>query len=139
MAVAAQTKLATILGKTGLLQPEQIEEIQNRQQGGKSVTDLVVDLGYAREDAFLEKLAGAMGLPYVRLTDSTIDRGALEKLPTNAVFQYNVIPVAVENNVLRVEVTSRHVAELAAELCGPLFARTTGAQIPVDGGNDRVI
>jgi hypothetical protein len=24
-------------------------------------------------------------------------------------------------------------------LCGPTFARTTGAQIPVDGGNERVI
>jgi rhamnose utilization protein RhaD (predicted bifunctional aldolase and dehydrogenase)/NAD(P)-dependent dehydrogenase (short-subunit alcohol dehydrogenase family) len=44
-----------------------------------------------------------------------------------------------KNNVLGVEVTSHHVAELAAELCGPLFARTTGAQIPVDGGNERVI
>ena len=43
------------------------------------------------------------------------------------------------NNVLRVEVTSRDVANLAAELCGPLFAKTTGAQIPVDGGNERVI
>ena len=43
------------------------------------------------------------------------------------------------NNILRVEVTSRDVAELAAEVCGPLFARTTGAQIPVDGGNERVI
>jgi NAD(P)-dependent dehydrogenase (short-subunit alcohol dehydrogenase family) len=44
-----------------------------------------------------------------------------------------------KNNVLRVEVTSRDVAELAAELCGPLFAKTTGAQVPVDGGNERVI
>jgi rhamnose utilization protein RhaD (predicted bifunctional aldolase and dehydrogenase)/NAD(P)-dependent dehydrogenase (short-subunit alcohol dehydrogenase family) len=43
------------------------------------------------------------------------------------------------NNVLRVEVTSRDVAELAAEMCGPLFAKTTGAQVPVDGGNERVI
>jgi len=43
------------------------------------------------------------------------------------------------NNVLQVEVTSHDVAELAAELCGPLFAKTTGAQIPVDGGNERVI
>ena len=43
------------------------------------------------------------------------------------------------NNVLKVEITSRDVGELAAELCGPLFAKTTGAQIPVDGGNDRVI
>ncbi len=44
-----------------------------------------------------------------------------------------------KNNVLRVEVTSRDVAELAAELCGPRFAKTTGAWIPVDGGNERVI
>ena len=43
------------------------------------------------------------------------------------------------NNVLKTEVTSKDVAELAAELCGSLFAKTTGAQIPVDGGNDRVI
>ncbi len=42
-------------------------------------------------------------------------------------------------NVLRTEVTSRDVAELAAELCGPLFAKTTGAQVPIDGGNERVI
>jgi rhamnose utilization protein RhaD (predicted bifunctional aldolase and dehydrogenase)/NAD(P)-dependent dehydrogenase (short-subunit alcohol dehydrogenase family) len=44
-----------------------------------------------------------------------------------------------KNNVLRTEITSRDVAELAAEMCGPLFAKTTGAQVPVDGGNDRVI
>ena len=43
------------------------------------------------------------------------------------------------HNVLKTEVTSRDVAELAAEMCGPLFAKTTGAQVPVDGGNERVI
>jgi NAD(P)-dependent dehydrogenase (short-subunit alcohol dehydrogenase family) len=43
------------------------------------------------------------------------------------------------DNVLKTEVRSIDVAELAAELCGPTFAKTTGAQIPVDGGNDRVI
>ena len=43
------------------------------------------------------------------------------------------------NNVLKVEVTSRDVAELAAELCGPVFSKTTGADVPVDGGNSRVI
>jgi NAD(P)-dependent dehydrogenase (short-subunit alcohol dehydrogenase family) len=43
------------------------------------------------------------------------------------------------NNVLRTEVHSADVGELAAELCGPVFAKTTGAQIPIDGGNERVI
>ena len=42
-------------------------------------------------------------------------------------------------NILGVEVTSHDVAELTAEMCGPLFAKTTAAQLPVDGGNERVI
>ncbi len=42
-------------------------------------------------------------------------------------------------NVLGAEVTSEVVATLIADLFGPGFARTTGAQIPVDGGNERVI
>jgi NAD(P)-dependent dehydrogenase (short-subunit alcohol dehydrogenase family) len=44
-----------------------------------------------------------------------------------------------KKNLLGTEVRSVDVAELAAELCGPLFAKTTGAQIPIDGGNERVI
>lgn len=43
------------------------------------------------------------------------------------------------NNVLKTEVTSADVAGLAVAMCGPVFAKTTGAQVPVDGGNDRVI
>ena len=43
------------------------------------------------------------------------------------------------SNLLKTEVTSADVAALAAALASPLFAKTTGAQIPVDGGNERVI
>lgn len=43
------------------------------------------------------------------------------------------------NNILKTDITSSDVAEMAATLCGPVFAKTTGAQIPLDGGNDRVI
>lgn len=43
------------------------------------------------------------------------------------------------NNVLRAEVTSQDVAQMCVAMCGPAFAKTTGAQVPVDGGNERVI
>jgi NAD(P)-dependent dehydrogenase (short-subunit alcohol dehydrogenase family) len=43
------------------------------------------------------------------------------------------------SNLLRREVTAEQVGRLAAALCGDLFACTTGAQIPVDGGNARVV
>jgi rhamnose utilization protein RhaD (predicted bifunctional aldolase and dehydrogenase)/NAD(P)-dependent dehydrogenase (short-subunit alcohol dehydrogenase family) len=44
-----------------------------------------------------------------------------------------------KNNLLKTEVGSKDVAELTAEMCGPLFAKTTAAQVPVDGGNERVV
>jgi rhamnose utilization protein RhaD (predicted bifunctional aldolase and dehydrogenase)/NAD(P)-dependent dehydrogenase (short-subunit alcohol dehydrogenase family) len=43
------------------------------------------------------------------------------------------------NNVLGVEVASMDVARMIVAMCGPAFDRTTGAQVPVDGGNERVI
>lgn len=43
------------------------------------------------------------------------------------------------NNILQTTITSNDVSDLAIELCGPLFSKITGAQIPLDGGNQRVI
>lgn len=43
------------------------------------------------------------------------------------------------NNLLGIEVTAHDVAMAVAALVGPTFRATTGAQISVDGGNDRVI
>lgn len=43
------------------------------------------------------------------------------------------------HNVLGCTVESRDVARLALLMAGEGFAKTTGAQVPVDGGNERVI
>ncbi len=100
---APPTKLAALLTRCDLFKPEQIEFLlAKQQQSGASVTELVVGEGYAREDVFLKALAAAMDLPYVRPGDLTIPPAVLDKLPTKAVFQYNVMPVAVENGILRV-------------------------------------
>jgi len=43
------------------------------------------------------------------------------------------------NNILKTEVSSKDVADLVVSMLGKSFSKTTGAQIPIDGGNDRVI
>lgn len=43
------------------------------------------------------------------------------------------------SNVLRTDVISADVARMCVAMCSPTFAKTTGAQVAVDGGNDRVI
>lgn len=104
---------------------------------------------YSASKAALQQLARVAALEW------GTDRIRVNTLHPNAVFDTGIwtgevlasraasYGMSVEayktNNVLQVEVTSRDVAELAAELCGPLFAKTTGAQIPVDGGTVRVI
>ncbi|GAA3874556.1 bifunctional aldolase/short-chain dehydrogenase [Leifsonia kafniensis] len=42
-------------------------------------------------------------------------------------------------NLLATEVTSLDVAHMVGAMCTATFQSTTGAQVPVDGGNDRVI
>ena len=43
------------------------------------------------------------------------------------------------NNVLHTAVTSTNVAAMVCAMAGQTFAKTTGSQVPVDGGNERVI
>jgi NAD(P)-dependent dehydrogenase (short-subunit alcohol dehydrogenase family) len=44
-----------------------------------------------------------------------------------------------KSNLLGVEVGSADVARMVTAMAGPLFAKTTGAQVPVDGGTERVV
>jgi rhamnose utilization protein RhaD (predicted bifunctional aldolase and dehydrogenase)/NAD(P)-dependent dehydrogenase (short-subunit alcohol dehydrogenase family) len=42
-------------------------------------------------------------------------------------------------NLLKQPVTSQEVAQMVAAMAGKLFGKTTGCQLPIDGGNERVI
>ena len=45
----------------------------------------------------------------------------------------------LRNNLLGVEITTADVANAVLALVGSALAKTTGAQIPIDGGSDRVV
>jgi len=103
MAGASTTFVASLLQRTGLFSEEQIRKVvEMARAGGTPLAEVVVQQGVAREDAFLESLGKVLRLPFVRLGDLAIAPEVLEKLPTKAVFQCNVIPVAFENGTLTV-------------------------------------
>lgn len=96
-------RLGSILEKTGLCSSAQIGMLLDiRQRTNQSITDIMVSEGYATEEEFLETLAKAMKVPFVRLSTLEIEPSILQVLPTKAVFQYTVIPLSAENGVLRV-------------------------------------
>jgi len=43
------------------------------------------------------------------------------------------------NNVLKTEIKSNDVAELVCAMAGKPFSKTTGSQVAIDGGSDRII
>ena len=104
---------------------------------------------YSASKAALNQLARVAalewGADYIRINslhpNAVFDTGIWteEVLAARAKHYGLTVEQYKKNNVLKTEVTSRDVAELAAEMCGPLFAKTTAAQVPVDGGNERVV
>ena len=57
------------------------------------------------EDAFIQKLAAALGWPYLDLPKLTIRTRCANKISTKIAFQYSVLPAAVNNGVLQVVVS----------------------------------
>ncbi|NUR29899.1 MAG: SDR family oxidoreductase, partial [Catenulispora sp.] len=73
--------------------------------------------------------------------DAVFDTGlwTSEVIETRAA-HYGLTPEQYRRrNLLHTEVTSELVGELVAEVCGSAFRATTGAQIPADGGSDRIV
>lgn len=104
---------------------------------------------YSASKAALTQLARVTALEWgpdgIRVNvvhpDAVFDTGLwTDALVAERAASYGLSPEQYRTrNVLGSEVGSDHVAAAVVALCGPTFARTTGAQIAVDGGNDRVI
>ena len=105
--------------------------------------------GYSAAKAALTQLARVAALEWggdgIRVNvihpNAVFDTGAWpEEIVAERAASYGVtVEEYRTNNVLGTEVTAADVARLCVAMCGPAFAKTTGAQVPVDGGNDRVI
>ncbi len=104
---------------------------------------------YSASKAALNQLARVAALEWgsdgIRINtlhpDAVFDTGVWTKevLQNRADHYGMTVQEYKTKNLLKTEISSRDVAELAAAMCGPLFAKTTAAQVPVDGGNDRVV
>lgn len=105
--------------------------------------------GYSASKAALTQLARVAALEWngdgIRVNvihpNAVFDTGGwTEEILAERAASYGVsVEEYRARNVLGVEVTAADVARLCVAMCGPAFAKTTGAQVPVDGGNDRVI
>jgi NAD(P)-dependent dehydrogenase (short-subunit alcohol dehydrogenase family)/ribulose-5-phosphate 4-epimerase/fuculose-1-phosphate aldolase len=104
---------------------------------------------YSASKAALNQLARVAALEWAKdgIRINTIHPNAVydtalwteEVLASRAKAYHLTVEQYKKNNLLRTEVASKDVAEMAAEMCGPLFAKTTAAQVPVDGGTEKLV
>ncbi|MFA7159652.1 MAG: ATPase, T2SS/T4P/T4SS family, partial [Kiritimatiellia bacterium] len=110
----AGTRLADLLRRCGLLSDEQIASLlSSRKEGNASVTQLVVDSGFAAEADFLSAIGKAMSVPFQRLTELAVGNEVLARLPAKVVFQYNIFPVAVESGTIKIAASDPFSANVA--------------------------
>lgn len=63
-----------------------------------------------------------------------------EEVLANRAKAYNMSVTQYKtNNILKTEIKSNDVAELVCAMAGRAFAKTTGSQVAIDGGSDRII
>jgi len=104
---------------------------------------------YSASKAALNQLARVAALEWARdgIRINTIHPNAVydtalwtEEVLASRAKAYNMtVEQYRRNNLLKTEVASKDVAEMAAEMCGALFAKTTAAQVPVDGGTEKLV
>ncbi len=115
--MAVSTYLAELLGRTDLFSEEQIETLVDlAAENDMPIGQVVASQGLCREDAFLEALAGVLQMPFTHLKDEDIEREVLDRLPTKAVFQYDVVPIEFDTGILRVAVSDPFAAGLVDSL-----------------------
>lgn len=104
---------------------------------------------YSASKAALQQLCRVAALEWapdgVRVNsvhpDAVFDTGLWsDELVAERATRYSMTPEEYRTrNLLSTEVTSAQVGRSVAALCSDDFGATTGAQVPVDGGSDRVV
>jgi NAD(P)-dependent dehydrogenase (short-subunit alcohol dehydrogenase family) len=104
---------------------------------------------YSASKAALNQLARVAALEWAKdgIRINTIHPNAVydtalwtEEVLASRAKAYNLtVEQYKKKNLLGTEVASKDVAEMASEMCGTLFAKTTAAQVPVDGGTEKLV
>ena len=73
-------------------------EVQ-RERGGL-IGEIIVELGFAKEENIAQAITAQYGLPYLPLGNYEIEPGVLQNIPENVCSQYCLIPVdKIGNNL----------------------------------------
>ena len=106
-----QKDLAEVLIEREIVFESDLEIAREQQERGqKSLTDTLVEMGYADEDTILTGYALHLEIPYVPLPQFPERMHIVEMLPSRLAYEYTIVPVDVAGRTL-VVATSEPLSE----------------------------
>ncbi len=115
--VTLNDPLLDLLVEQGILSGEQMEDIASgHAESGKTIRNIVVDLGLIEEDPLLEVIAGYLGTHVVNLPAIDIPVDIIHRIPASVARMYNVVPVAMTDTSVEVAVCDIVTPEVMDEL-----------------------
>lgn len=94
-----------LLHQQGILSEKQLELVRRRQARlAIAQHQAIVDLNYASEEDTYRALATLNGLPFTDLSEVTLNKSLLEHVPLKLIFNNQLIPLALDGDLLTVAV-----------------------------------
>ncbi|MGN0853513.1 MAG: GspE/PulE family protein [Kiritimatiellia bacterium] len=92
--------LLDLLVQNGVLDEAGVESVREEQRndGGKTIRQIIVDGGYLDEDTLLGMMAAYQGCEVVDLANMELSSETIEAIPASIARMYNVLCVGVEDN-----------------------------------------
>src|SRR5215216_899720 len=97
--------VADLVGDTGLLPAEKVDELRERAALGGSFSAALLDEGLASSLGIARSLAERYHLPLVDLAVEGVDANATSMIPLPVLERVCAIPFAIENGALKIAIT----------------------------------
>ena len=122
-----KSRLGELLISAGNISSEQLDTALERQKTQKlPLGQLLVKLGYISDDAMRMALASQLGVPFIDLDNTTIDRGLGRVLNKNFARRHVLVPVAQHGRTLTIAMDDPTKSALVDDI-----TRMTGLTVTV--------
>ena len=107
--------IGEVLIRRGLISREQRDRAQ-QQTNGLRLDQVAVEMGFLSEEQALQAIGDELGMQFVDLKESKIDRELLALFPPTAIFRHSLIPLSRDNGRVTVATSDPFDLEALDEL-----------------------
>jgi hypothetical protein len=100
-------QLGELLIERAVIGAKQLEKaLEVQKDRGGLIGEILVELGFAREEDIAHALTAQYGFPYLPLKNYEIDANVVDLIPNNVAVQYCLIPIDKIGNSLTVAMSN---------------------------------